>query len=176
MSTPFDFGGRFMESKGQPIQHAGRTLQMIDRFPASLGEELVVTIESTASPHIQGVGFSEGVEVFGQKEKKAVVFEHFSIPPEERAHTKSRLPFTFAVTCRNKKGFVSFYNMALTGERQSWWHAGSAMIAEEIAGGRRYRCNDFDFDDDFDDLIFTVKKKEPNQSTTAQRASRVADR
>lgn len=38
------------------------------------------------------------------------------------------------------------------------------MIAEEIAGGRRYRCNDFDFDDDFDDLIFTVKKKEPNQA------------
>lgn len=49
------------------------------------------------------------------------------------------------------------------------------MIAEEIAGGRRYRCNDFDFDDDFDDLIFTVKKKEPIQCITAQGASRVAD-
>jgi hypothetical protein len=164
MSTPFDFGGRFIKSKGQPIQHAGRTLQMIGRFPAALGEELVVTIESTASPHIQGIGFSEDVEVFGQKEKKAVVFEHFSIPPEERARTKSRLPFTFAVTCRSKKGFLSFYNMALTGDCQSWWHAGSAMIAEDIAGGRRYLCNDFDFDDDFDDLIFTVKKKEPNQA------------
>lgn len=148
-----------MESKGQPIAHAGRVLQMIDRFPAALGEELVVTIETTTSPHLQGVAFSEGVEVFGQRVKKAVVFEFFSVPPEERETVRSRLPFSFVVTCRNRKGFISFYNMALTGERQSWWHAGSAMIAEECDGGRRYRCNDFEMDDDFDDLVFSVKRK-----------------
>jgi hypothetical protein len=31
-----------------------------------------------------------------------------------------------------------------------------AMYAEEIEGGRRYYCNDFTPDDDFNDLIFTV--------------------
>jgi hypothetical protein len=159
MTNPFDFGRRFMESKGQPVTHGDRLLLMMDRFPANLGEEFLVTIESTASSYIQGVGFAENVEVFGQKEKKAVVFEHFSVLPEERAQTKSRLPFSFTVTCRSKKGFISFYNMALVGDRQEWWHAGSAMVVEEIDGGRRYHCNDFEFDDDFDDLVFTVKKK-----------------
>jgi hypothetical protein len=136
---------------------------MIDRFPAAYGEEFEVTIESTASKNIQGVAFSEGVEVFGQREKRATVFEHFSVPPDERAQVRSRLPFSFIVTCRNRKGFVSFYNMALTGERQSWWSAGSAMIVEEFDGGRRYLCNDFEFDEDFDDLIFTVKRRKAAQ-------------
>ena len=132
---------------------------MLDPFPAALNEELEVTIESTASPYIQGIGFSEGVEVFGKNEKKAVVFEHFSLPPEERERRKSSLPFRFTVTCRSKRGHVQFYNMALENGRQSWWHAGSAMIVEDLSDGRRYYCNDFELDDDFDDLIFTVRKK-----------------
>ncbi|MCW1915236.1 hypothetical protein OJ996_16740 [Luteolibacter sp. GHJ8] len=161
MTSPFNFGQRFIESKGQPIAHGASTVQMIDRFPAKLGEELEVTIESTASLFRQGVGFSEGVEVFGERQKKAVVFEHFSVPPEERESVRSRLPFTFTVTCRNRTGFVQFYNMALVSGRQEWWHGGSAMIVEEVDGGRRYRCNDFELDDDFNDLIFTVKPKSP---------------
>ena len=176
MSQPFNFGARFLESKGQPISHAGRTIQMIDRFPATYGEEIEVTIESTASRNVQGVAFSEGVEVFGERKKRAVVFEHFSVPPDERDQVRSRLPFSFVVTCRNRKGFVSFYNMALDGERQSWWHAGSAMIVEETGGGRRYRCNDFEFDADFDDLIFTVRKKkaaEPGATDNPDDAQRV---
>ncbi len=32
------------------------------------------------------------------------------------------------------------------------------MMASEIAGGKRYSCNDFECDDDFDDLVFTVVK------------------
>ena len=159
MTSPCNFGQRFIESKGQPITHGEKTLQMIDRFPAKLGEELEVTIESTASPYNQGVGFSEGVEVFGERQKKAVVFEHFSVPPDERDRVRSKLPFTFTVTCRNRKGYVQFYNMALVSGRQEWWHGGSAMIVEEIDGGRRYRCNDFELDDDFDDVVFTVKQQ-----------------
>ena len=158
MTSPFNFGERFIESKGLPIAHGAKTLHMIDRFPAKLDEELEVTIESTASPYSQGVGFSEGVEVFGESQKKAVVFEHFSVPPDERDRVRSVLPFTFKITCRNRKGFIQFYNMALVSGRQTWWHGGSAMIVEEIDGGRRYRCNDFELDDDFDDIVFTVKR------------------
>ena len=36
---------------------------------------------------------------------------------------------------------------------------GAAMIVEEIENGRRYRCNDWEPDEDFDDIIFTVQKK-----------------
>jgi len=159
MNSSCNFGALFIQSKGQPILYAGRLLQMLDKFPANTGETLEVTIESTASKFLQGVGFADGIEIFGQREKKAVIFEHFSLPPEEREKTKSQLPFTFSVTCRNRKGHVSFYNMTLVDGRQEWWHAGSAMIVEEIENGRRYRCNDFEFDDDFDDMIFTVMRK-----------------
>lgn len=37
---------------------------------------------------------------------------------------------------------------------------GAAMYCEEIPGGRRYFCNDGKEDDDFDDIVFTVRRKE----------------
>lgn len=155
MSGP-NFGELFIESKGQPITFNGRTLMMLDRLPAKFNQRFTVTIESTSSDYPQGVGISEGVEIFGERVKKAVVWEYFSLPPDERDGNKSDLPYSFQVVCRNKKGSLSFYNMAEFMGRQEWWHGGSCMIATDIPGGRRYLCNDFDLDDDFDDLIFTV--------------------
>jgi hypothetical protein len=38
------------------------------------------------------------------------------------------------------------------------WHNGAAMIVEEIPNGRRYRCNDGEPDDDFDDIIFRLER------------------
>jgi len=35
---------------------------------------------------------------------------------------------------------------------------GAAMYSEDIPSGKRYFCNDGDEDDDFDDIIFTVKR------------------
>lgn len=43
------------------------------------------------------------------------------------------------------------------------WHAGlcngAAMYSEDIPNGKRYFCNDGVEDDDFDDIIFTVTRK-----------------
>lgn len=148
----------FIQSCGAPVVHGGKTLIMADRVPAELGDRLQVTIESTRAEWPQGVGCSEGVEVFGERVKRAVVWEYFSVPPEVRAQVRSRLPYTFEVICRNKRGFVSFYNMTEFKGRHEWWHGGSCMIATDIPGGRRYSCNDFEPDDDFDDLVFTVTR------------------
>jgi len=153
-----NFGQRFIETKGMPFEHGGSLVQMLDRFPANFSEMLMVTIESTNSQYPQGVGISEDVEIFGQRQKRAVVFEQVSLPPEEREVKRSLLPFTFEVRCCNRKGFLSFYNIAEVSGRQSWWHGGSAMRIEVIPGGRRYRCNDFELDEDFDDLVFTVQR------------------
>ncbi len=38
------------------------------------------------------------------------------------------------------------------------WHNGAAMIVESLPNGRRYRCNDGDPDDDFDDIIFRLER------------------
>jgi hypothetical protein len=40
-------------------------------------------------------------------------------------------------------------------------HNGACMVVEEIEGGRHYRCNDNVPDDDFDDIVFTVRKETP---------------
>jgi hypothetical protein len=158
MTIP-NFGQLFIESKGQPIVFGGRTLIMLDRLPAEFNQRFTVTIESTHSQYPQGVGISEGIEVFGERVKRAVVWEYFSLPPENRNDTKSNLPFSFDVVCRNKKGSLTFYNMTEFKGRQEWWHGGSCMIATDIPGGRRYLCNDFELDDDFNDLVFTVIAK-----------------
>jgi hypothetical protein len=155
MAVP-DFGELFIVSKGAPIKYGDKTLMMADKLPARLGDRFVVTIESTDSQHPQGVGISEGVEVFGSNVKRAVVWEYFSVPPDQRCLQRSRLPFFFEVCCRNKKGYLAFYNMTEFQGRQEWWNRGSAMWATDIANGRRYFCNDFDPDDDFNDLVFTV--------------------
>jgi hypothetical protein len=151
-----NFGQLFIKSRGTPIEHDGKTLIMLDRLPAKLGEKFLVTIEATRSPHPQGVGVSEGVQVFGERVKRAVIWEYFSLPPELRETAPSRLPFSFEIICRNRQGSLSFYNMTEFRGRQEWWHGGSCMIAEDIPGGRRYRCNDFELDEDFDDLVFSV--------------------
>jgi hypothetical protein len=151
-----DFGQLFVKSRGAPIWHDGRALIMLDKVAAKLGEKFIVTIEATRSPYPQGVGVSEGVAVFGERVKRAVVWEYFSLPPAERKSQRSQLPFAFEVICRNKKGSLSFYNMTEFQGRQEWWHGGSCMVAEDIPGGRRYHCNDLEPDEDFDDLVFTV--------------------
>lgn len=153
-----NFGQLFIQSRGIPIQHDGKTLLMLDKLPAKLGDKFTVTIEVTNSPYPQGVGVSEGVEVFGERVKRAVIWEYFSLPPELRAAERSRLPYSFEVVCRNRQGSLSFYNMTEFRGRQEWWHGGSCMIAEDIPRGRRYRCNDFELDADFDDLVFSVVK------------------
>ena len=155
MAVP-NFGELFIASGGQPLSYGDRTLVMLDRFPAKLGERLLVTIESTKSPWPQGIGMSTDVEVFGSRQKRAVVWEYFSVRPEDRERVRSNLPFSFAVTCRNKSGFISFYNMTEFNGRQEWWHGGRCMVSSEIEGGRRYLCNDHELDDDFNDLVFNV--------------------
>ncbi len=151
-----EFGTMFMASKGAPLTYGDKTLIMGDKLPARLGERFLVTIESTDSEYPQGVATSEGIEVFGEKVKRAVIWEYFSMPPDERSDCRSRLPFSFEVVCRNKKGFIWFYNMTEFRGRQECWTRGHAMYAVEIEGGHRYYCNDFTPDDDFNDLIFTV--------------------
>jgi hypothetical protein len=153
-----NFGQMFMQSKGSPIDYNGMQLIMLDRVPVRLGDRLLLTIESTRAEWPQGVGISEGLEIFGERVKRAVVWEYFSIPPDQRAATRSRLPFSFEVICRNKKGSLAFYNMTEFEGRQAWWHGGAAMVVTDIPGGRRYACNDFELDDDFDDLVFTVTR------------------
>jgi hypothetical protein len=107
-----EFGDMFMASKGAPLTYGDKTLIMGDKLPARLGERFRVTIESTDSEYPQSVGTAEGIEVFEEKVKRAVIWEYFSVPPEDRPSCRSRLPFSFEVVCRHvvgrKLGFLCF--------------------------------------------------------------------
>lgn len=152
-----NFNPLFAKNSGRPIEYNGKTLHMNYRIGAA-GALFRVTIEETSSPYIQGIGFHGLVEIFGKNTKNPVVFEDVSLPPTERAMKRSALPFTFTAASKDKTGCLSLHNVALLLDgRQSWYTGGSAMIVEPISGGFRFRCNDFEPDEDFNDLIFRVE-------------------
>ncbi len=156
MPSEFDFGSQFIDSKGEPIKYKDKTLIMIERILVQAEDILQITIEETNSDYIQGIGISEEVEVFGNRGKKTVIFEYVSIPPKKRKRLKSKLPFSFEVKAIHN-GYISVYNMCLVNGHQSWWHNGSCMYKVEEVDCLRFYCNDFQPNDDFNDLIFSVK-------------------
>ena len=68
------------------------------------------------------------------------------------------LVMDFEVT--NQPKTISIYNVWETENGViHWWFNGAAMIVEELANGRHYRCNDGFPDDDFDDIIFRLERR-----------------
>ena len=70
-------------------------------------------------------------------------------------------PTVVSLTCHTANGFLSFYNVWFSGRvstsQESQSHS-SGMLAEEILGGRRYRCNDIGFDTRFQKLVFSIQR------------------
>jgi hypothetical protein len=154
----FNFNRMFAEAKGLPVYYNSKYICMSDKVPAKYGERFLVTIESTNSKYLQGVGISQNVEVFGEKNNRVVVYEYASLLPDQRKEKRSELPFSFEVICRNKKGYLSFYNMAQVDGRNDWFNLGCAMIVDELSNTRIYHCNDFQPNDDFNDIVFQVER------------------
>jgi hypothetical protein len=101
-----DFGQLFVKSRGAPIWHDGRALIMLDKVAAKLGEKFIVTIEATRSPYPQGVGVSEGVAVFGERVKRAVVWEYFSLPPRRAEVSAVATTLCIRGNLPKQEGFV----------------------------------------------------------------------
>jgi hypothetical protein len=138
----------FRESKGKPIRYNGKLLQLVDRLTLTNGQQLKLTFESVSSQWRQGVCLKTdgGFIVNGQDLKKSVVLWHDTAPRE------------MAFRVRTRKGFCDVKNVWDTGDgvMQSW-HNGAAMRVEKTPSGRRYRCNDGQPDDDFDDIVFLIE-------------------
>jgi len=165
----------FIKSNAQPIQYNGTTLYLADRFPVSNGDRLIICIESTNSPLIQGVSVSiEGsCELLGKIEKKGKKIKPIFWEDAELVDPKH-----IELKVFTKKGYVFIQNICeieysyLTNnengspitvykKRMDASCAGAAMIVEEIEAGRRYRCSDTRVSEKpfpFNDIVFTVKK------------------
>ena len=142
------FYNLFLKSKGQPVNYNGQVIQMVDRLTVVDGQQLKLTFESMDADWRQGVCLTTdgGFVVNNKIVKKATVVWFDSAPREVllKVHTK--------------KGECQVKNVWDTGDGvMHSWHNGAAMLVEEIASGRRYKCNDGQPDDDFDDLIFRIE-------------------
>ena len=154
----------FNKSKGKPTQYKGKTIVMGDYYPFEDGDHFLITVEKTNSEWRQGIGLSIfgfiEVEALRQKVKGSVAFWEDKIPKEFsikvwKDNTKRKQPKRLP-----KKGLLGIKNIWDTTGQGSvdFWFGGAAMIIEEIEDGRRYWCNDGHPDENFDDIVFTVRK------------------
>lgn len=156
-----DFDELFSEKKEKIIKYKGKLVVRFDEFPYQDGDCICVTFEKTNSEWKQGIGLDifGFFEVNGKKYKDKIVLWEDTAPKEttmtlwkeksKRYHPK-RLP---------RKGFLGIRNVWDTGDGvMESWYWGAAMIIEEIQNGKRYWCNDGHPDENFDDIVFTIKK------------------
>ena len=152
-----DFSELFEKANWQPITYKGETVVRIDKFPIKDGDILIASIEKTNSDCRQGfyIDITGYCEMNGKTHKtgKGVMMLFWEDTAPKQIQLKI---FT-------KKDFVWVQNIWETKDHRGtksidYGHFGSAMIVEEIENGRRYRCNDWHPDENFDDIIFTVQK------------------
>ncbi len=151
------FGKLFIASKGKPITYNETMLTLADKFPVSNGETIIVSIEKVSSDCRQGLS----IDITGYCEINGKVFKHnkrvtmlfwadtIDNPTKVKIYTKND-----CIWVKNIWESIGNQGKAYVDSG----HNGAAMIVEEIENGRRYRCNDGYPDEDFDDIVFTIKK------------------
>jgi len=164
-----NFGELFMKSKAQPIKWNGEIVVMSDKFPVKNGDTLLMSIEKTNSDCLQGFyvditgscELDEKVHKVGKGVK--MLFWEDTAPKQIKLKVITKKDFVYV---RNIWETINSYLVSdlegktITKESKAvdYGHNGAAMIVEEIENGRRYRCNDWHPDENFDDIIFTVQK------------------
>lgn len=145
------FQEMFQKSAGKPINYQGKTLVMLDDFPASGVKQLRLVFEECKGEWRQGVAlrFEGKLKVNGQIIRRGIVLWQDSAPQTVEMEIVDQ-----AVTIEVK-------NVWDTGDGVIHsWHNGAAMIVEHLPYGRRYSCNDGFADDDFDDIVFRLERIE----------------
>lgn len=165
-----NFEPLFIESQGKSVHYKGKSIVRIDKFPVENGDVLIASIEKTDSNKRQGFY----IDITGHCEMDGEV--HKSGKGVMMLFWEDTAPQTIKLKVFTKKGFVWIQNMweeknryliaspegvnvEKENESINYGVNGAAMIVEEIENGRRYRCNDGEPDDDFNDIIFTVQKE-----------------
>lgn len=165
-----DFKKLFESSEVAPAETIcdGRKIICSDRFPVSNGDTLQFTIESTNSPLSQGfsIGIFGEVLINGEKYKKGKYIHLFFWEDSKDIDVKN-----IVLTVFTKEKYVLIKNIwegvSHSGElttcyvgSEEWLMNrgnGAAMYCENTKFGRRYYCNDGEMDNDFNDIIFSVK-------------------
>jgi len=152
-----NFSELFQKFKSNSITYEDKTLILTDKFPVQNEENLLISIEKTNSDCRQWLC----VDVTGYCETEGVVFKQGKGIRMLFWEDTTLKPVMLKIF--SKVGFVQIYNIWESTDHRGTksldsWRYGSAMIVAEIENGRRYQCNDWHPDENFDDIIFTVQK------------------
>ena len=147
-----DFSELFAEVEGEPIVYKGKTLLMADEIRVKEFFKAEFELISVNSKWRQGICFStEGEIDVGDNliGSSHVFWQELWTEMNSGA---------IEVTGKSKDGILFVYNSWSWGKGTECWVCNAAMIKETIGKNEYiYNCNDGDWDDDFDDIVFRVK-------------------
>lgn len=147
-----NFSKLFINNNGNPIIHNGKTLIMADRLAVERNFKAEIELISVHSKWRQGISF---------KTKGKIDVGDGLIGPshifwQELWTVKNLGPIV--VNGNSKDGIFFLYNSWYENGSQQAWVRNAAMIREVIGENEYiYHCNDGDWDEDFDDIVFRVK-------------------
>lgn len=145
----------------EPVVHNQKKLKRLDYISFEDEDQFSIKIESTNSDWKQGIV----LDLFGYFEISGTQFPNKIVLWEQPS--KKEILVRLFQNRSSKKPPKSLPQRGLLGVRNVWdngvcklnyWTGGAAMIAEPIENGMRYYCNDGAPDEDFDDIIFTIRK------------------
>lgn len=148
-----DFSELFIEAEGEPIEYEGKTLIMADEISIEKNFKAEIELISVDSQWRQGISFgTKGKIVVGDNEVGGAEYIFWQELWTEL--NEGAIP----IKGESKNGILMIYNSwEWEGCQESWVNNG-AMIKETIGKHEYiYHCNDRDWDDDFDDLVFRLK-------------------
>ncbi|HNA61581.1 MAG TPA: hypothetical protein PKW79_00690 [Rhabdochlamydiaceae bacterium] len=152
-----NFSELFEKANWEPIEYNGKTVILLDKFPVKNEDVLLTSIEKTNSDDRQGlsIDITGYCELEGEKVKTGkgvrLLFWEDTAPKQIHVKVFTKTDFVWVENI--------WENISHTGAKSvDYGRYGSAMIVEEIPNGRRYRCNDWHPDENFDDIVFTIQK------------------
>lgn len=147
-----NFEKLFEESKGQPIIYNGNVILGIEKI--SVEKNFIIEIEliSTNSRWKQGICIDTKGSLFFNQEIKG---EKMVLREELWECSASRC---LQLHGESKDGNLWIYNSWYENGCHEYWARNAAMIKEVVGENEYvYHCNDGDWDEDFDDIVFSVK-------------------
>lgn len=165
-----DFEELFIHSKGQPIEYNGHRIVRADKFPVKNGDILIACIEKANSDCRQGlcIDITGHCEMDGEVCKKGkgvrMLFWSDTAPKQIKLKVFTKKDFVWVeniwesinsyIVTDSDGNPVTKQSASVESRRY-----GAAMIVEEIENGRRYKCNDWHPDENFEDIVFTVQRQ-----------------
>ena len=148
-----EFMELFLETKGDPIEYQGKTLLMVDDIKVEENFQAELELISVNSSLRQGICMDTKGELdsgCGETGERFVFWQELWTKLGQKS---------LKIKGKSKNGVVELYNCW---ERESgstdYWMDNGAMIKKMVGANEYiYYCNDGEFDDDFDDLVFRLK-------------------